>query len=139
MLHFLEWKVTVEVLPGQVAGVAHPALLSPTEAAAGLADVQLAVQTLTFGVDQELEGLKTTNAVRLSQAALIPQQLPLSVFLLNPALQFPTKHQQPEKWDSVGEKSRTHDLVTFRDKSESRIKSLSQHSRFPSKLQTLCF
>lgn len=51
--------------------------------AAGLADVQLAVQTLTPAVHQELEGLQTANTVRLTQTALVPQQLPLGVLFFN--------------------------------------------------------
>lgn len=52
----------------------------------GFADVELAVQTLTLAVDQELEGLETSNTVRLSQAGLIAQQLSLGVFFFNPGL-----------------------------------------------------
>lgn len=44
-------------LPGHVTGVAHPAVLRVVVAAAGLADVELAVETLAPGVEQELEGL----------------------------------------------------------------------------------
>lgn len=70
-------------LPGHVAGVTHPALLPLVVAAAGLADVQLAVQTLALGVDQELEGLETPDAVALSQPGLVAQQLSLRVFFLD--------------------------------------------------------
>lgn len=70
------------VLPGHVAGIAHPALLLLAEAAAGLADINVAVETLALGVHQEHEGLQTSDAVRLSQAALVTQQLSLGVFLL---------------------------------------------------------
>lgn len=66
-----------------MAGVTHPALLPLVVAAAGLADVELAVQTLALGVDQELEGLEASDAVALSQPALVAQQLSLGVFFLN--------------------------------------------------------
>lgn len=83
-----EWAANTDFswclsLPGQVAGVTHPALLPLVEAAAGLADVQLAVQTLALGVDQELEGLETADAVALSQPGLVAQQLSLCVLFLN--------------------------------------------------------
>lgn len=78
-------------LPGHVAGVTHPALLPLVVAAAGLADVQLAVQTLALGVDQELEGLQTSDAVALSQPGLVAQQLSLRVFFLNLCLEVPEK------------------------------------------------
>lgn len=70
-------------LPGHVAGVTHPAMFPLVVAAAGLADVELAVQTLAPGVDQELEGLETSDAVALSQLGLVAQQLSLCVFFLN--------------------------------------------------------
>lgn len=66
-----------------MAGVTHPALLPLVVAAAGLADVELAVQTLALGVDQELEGLEASDAVALNQPGLVAQQLSLSVFFLN--------------------------------------------------------
>lgn len=66
-----------------MAGVTHPAMLPLVVAAAGLADVELAVQTLALGVDQELEGLEASDAVALSQPGLVAQQLSLSVFFLN--------------------------------------------------------
>lgn len=66
-----------------MAGVTHPAMLPLVVAAAGLADVELAVQTLALGVDQELEGLEASDAVALSEPGLAAQQLSLSVFLLN--------------------------------------------------------
>lgn len=78
-------------LPGHATGITHPAQLLLVVAAAGLADVELAVQTLTLGVDQELEGLQTSNTVRLSQAALVSQQLSLGVFFFNLCLQVPEK------------------------------------------------
>ncbi|TNN40455.1 hypothetical protein EYF80_049377 [Liparis tanakae] len=56
---------------------------------AGLADEELAVQTLTLAVDQELEGLQTSDAVGLGQAALVAQQLPLGLTPLG----FPQKVQ----------------------------------------------
>lgn len=74
LLHFL---------PGHVAGVAQPAVLPLAVAAAGLADVELAVQTLALGVDQELEGLEAPDAVALRQPGLAAQQLSLRVFFLN--------------------------------------------------------
>ena len=61
-----------DVLPGHVTGITHWAELLLVVAAAGLADVMVAVQTLTSAVDQELEGLETPNAVGLSQAGLVP-------------------------------------------------------------------
>lgn len=70
-------------LPGHVAGVTHPAMLPLVVAAAGLADVELAVQTLALGVDQELEGLEASDAVAFSEPGLVAQQLSLSIFLLN--------------------------------------------------------
>lgn len=78
-------------LPGHATGITHPAQLLLVVAAAGLADVELAVQTLTLGVDQELEGLQTSNTVRLSQAALVSQQLSLGVFFFYLCLQVPEK------------------------------------------------
>lgn len=66
-----------------MAGVAHPAVLPLVVAAAALADVELAVQTLALGVDQELEGLEASDAVALSQPGLVPQKLSLGVFFLN--------------------------------------------------------
>lgn len=66
-----------------MTGIAHPAQLLLVVVTAGLADVKLAVQTLTLGVDQELEGLKTSNAVGLGQAGLVTQQLSLGVFFFN--------------------------------------------------------
>lgn len=78
-------------LPGHATGITHPAQLLLVVAAAGLADVELAVQTLTLGVDQELEGLQTSNTVRLSQAALVSQQLSLGVFFFNLCLQVTEK------------------------------------------------
>lgn len=66
-----------------MAGVAHPAMLPLVVAAAGLADGELAVQTLALGVDQELERLEASDAVALSEPGLAAQQLSLSVFLLN--------------------------------------------------------
>lgn len=78
-------------LPGHATGITHPAQLLLVVAAAGLADVELAVQTLTLGVDQELEGLQTSNTVRLGQAALVSQQLSLGVFFFYLCLQVPEK------------------------------------------------
>lgn len=52
-------------------------------AAAGLAGVHVTVQTLTFAVDQELEGLQAADAERVRQAVLRTQQLPLGPFLLD--------------------------------------------------------
>lgn len=72
-----------------MTGITHRAILLLVVAAAGLADVQVAVQTLTFAIDQELEGLKTSYTVGLSQAGLVPQQLSLGVLLLNLCLQLP--------------------------------------------------
>lgn len=73
----------LSLLPGHVTGVAHPAVLLVVVAAAGLADVELAVETLAPGVEQELEGLQTSDAVRLSQAGLAAEQLSLGVFSLD--------------------------------------------------------
>lgn len=68
--------------PGHVAGVTQPALLLSAVAAAGPADVKPTVQTLVFDAHQKPEGLQTTDAVKLRQAALVPQQLSLGVFFL---------------------------------------------------------
>lgn len=70
-------------LPGHVAGVTHPAVLPLVVAAAGLADVELAVQTLALGVDQELEGMEASDAVALDEPGLVAEQLSLCVFFLN--------------------------------------------------------
>jgi len=70
-------------LPGHATGITHPAELLLVVQTAGLADEELAVQTLTLAVDQELEGLQTSNAVGLGQAGLVAQQLPLGVFFFN--------------------------------------------------------
>ena len=80
-------------LPGHATGITHPAQLLLVVAAAGLADVELTVQTLTLGVDQELEGLQTSNTVWLSQAALVSQQLSLGVFFFYLCLQIPEKNK----------------------------------------------
>lgn len=66
-----------------MAGVTHPSILLLLVAAAGLADVDLAVQALTLVVEQEFKRLETANAVRLGQAGLAPQQLFLRIFSLN--------------------------------------------------------
>lgn len=86
-----------------MAGLTQPALLPPAEAAAGAADVKLAVQTLTLDVDQEPEGLKAADAVGLGQAAPAPQQLPLGVFFLYFTLQFAGK--QPDETRTFSNKS----------------------------------
>lgn len=75
--------------PGHVTGIAYPAVLLLVVARAGLADVELTVQTLALGVDQELERLETSYTVGLSQAALVAQQLSLRVFFLNFGFQIP--------------------------------------------------
>lgn len=46
-------------------------------AAAGLAGVHAAVQTLTFAVDQELKGLQAADTERVGQPVLRTQKLPL--------------------------------------------------------------
>lgn len=76
-----------------MTGVAHPAVLLVVVAAAGLAGVELAVETLAPGVEQELEGLQTSDAVRLGQAGLVAQQLPLGVFSFDFGLQLPGKEK----------------------------------------------
>lgn len=72
-----------------MTGITQPAVLLHVVAAAGLADVELAVQALALAVDQELERLETADAVRLRQTGLAPQQLPLGVFSLNLGLKLP--------------------------------------------------
>lgn len=76
-----------------MTGVAHPSVLLVVVAAAGLAGVELAVETLAPGVEQELEGLQTPDAVRLGQAGLVAQQLPLGVFSFDFGLQLPGKEK----------------------------------------------
>lgn len=63
--------------------ITQPAILLLVVTAAGLADEEMAVQTLSLAVDQELERLEATNTERFGQAGLVPQQLSLGVFLLN--------------------------------------------------------
>lgn len=69
--------------------VAHPSVLLVVVAAAGLADEELAVETLAPGVEQELVGLQTPDAVRLGQAGLVAEKLPLGIFSLDFVLQVP--------------------------------------------------
>lgn len=57
-------------------------MLLRTVAAASLADVEMAVQTLTLAVHQELEGLQAANAVGSSEVGLRAQELSLCVLLL---------------------------------------------------------
>lgn len=61
-------------------------MLLRTVAAAGLADVETAVQTLTLAVHQEFEWLQAANAVRCRQAGLRFQELSLCVLFLNLSL-----------------------------------------------------
>lgn len=75
------------VSPGHAAVVTHPAVLLLVVAAAGLAGVHAAVQTLTFTVDQELKGLQAADAVRVRQFTLSTQQLSLCILLLDFSLQ----------------------------------------------------
>ena len=71
-----------------MAGVTHPAPLLLVVAAAGLAGVQLAVQTLPLAVHQELEGLQAADAEGVRQAGLgAHQDLSLGVLLLYLGLQ----------------------------------------------------
>lgn len=79
----LNYSYTGHYLPGHVTGVTHPAILLLVIVAAGLADVELAVQALMLVVKQEFKRLETSNAMRLSQAGLVPQQLFLGIFPLN--------------------------------------------------------
>ncbi len=79
------------VSPGHAAVVTHPAVLLLVVAAAGLAGVHAAVQTLTFTVDQELEGPQAADAVRVGQLTLRTQQLSLRVLLLDFSLQITAK------------------------------------------------
>lgn len=72
-----------------MTGVAYPAVLLVVVAAARLADEELAVETLAPGVEQELKGLQTSDAVRLGQAGLVAEQLSLGVFSLDFGLQVP--------------------------------------------------
>lgn len=65
-------------------------------AAAGLAGVHAAVQTLALAVDQELEGLQAADAHRVGHVALRAQQLSLRVLLLNLILQITAK--DVERW-----------------------------------------
>lgn len=69
--------------PGHAAVVTNPAVLLLVVAAAGLAGEHVTVQTLTFAVDQELEGLQAADAERVRQAVLRAQQLPLGALLLD--------------------------------------------------------
>ena len=75
--------------PGQVAGVAEPALLLWMGVAAGLADEEVAVHTLPLGHHQEPVGLQATGTVGLIQVGGVRKQLPLGTFPLNLALQPP--------------------------------------------------
>ena len=81
--------VQLPLSPGHAAVVAHPAVLLLVVAAAPLARVQLAVQTLALVVDEELEGLQAADAVGVAQVGLGAQQLPLGVLLLDLSLQLP--------------------------------------------------
>ena len=58
------------VSPGHAAVVTHPAVLLLVVAAAGLAGVHVTVQTLTFTVDQELEGLQAADTKRVGHFVL---------------------------------------------------------------------
>lgn len=75
--------------PGHAAVVTNPAVLLLVVAAAGLAGVHATVQTLTFVVDQEPEGLQAADAEGVGRAVLGAQQLPLGALLQDPALQLP--------------------------------------------------
>lgn len=87
-----EWTFLMcHFLPGHATGVTHPAQLLLVVEAAGLADVELTVQTLTLAVDQELERLQTADAVRVGQARLVAQQLSLGVFSFDLGLKLPEK------------------------------------------------
>lgn len=69
--------------PGHAAVVTNPAVLLLVVAAARLARVHVAVQTLTFAVDQELKWLQAADAERVRQAVLRTQQLPFRPFFLD--------------------------------------------------------
>jgi len=85
--------------PGHPAVVAHPAVLLLVVAAAGLAGVQLAVQTLPLAVDQELEGLEAADAMGVGQVGLVPQQLLLVVLLLDLGLQLAAVENEERQSD----------------------------------------
>lgn len=61
-------------------------MLLRTVAAAGLADVEMAVQTLALAVHQEFEGLQAADAVGSSEVGLRFQELSLCVLFLNLSL-----------------------------------------------------
>lgn len=69
--------------PRHLAGITHPAMLLIVVAAAGFADIKLAVQTQMPAVKQKHEGLKAVDAVGCSEVGLSTQQLPLFNLLLN--------------------------------------------------------
>lgn len=99
------------VSPGHAAVVTHPAVLLLVVAAAGLAGVHVAVQTLTFTVDQELEGLQAADAVRVGQLTLRTQQLSLRVLLLDFSLQITAKRKHTTR-DVLGEIQRRFDYMS---------------------------
>lgn len=82
------------VSPGHAAVVTHPAVLLLVVAAAGLAAVHVAVQTLTLAVDQELKGLQAADAQRVGQLVLRAQQLSLRILLLDFSLQITGKRER---------------------------------------------
>lgn len=101
------------VLPGHVAGLTHPASLLFAVAAAGLADVKPTVQALTFAADQELKRLQTADAVKLSQAGLVPQQLSLGVFSLNLGFQLPEEEEEEEEKSFIRAVSQNYKRITL--------------------------
>lgn len=75
------------VSPGHAAVVTHPAVLLLVVATAGLADVHVTVQALTFAVDQELEWLQAADTEGVGQVTLGAKQILLCVLLLYLSLQ----------------------------------------------------
>lgn len=81
-----------EAVPGQAAGIAHPALLLLVVAAAVLADVEVTVQALPLAVQKELEGLETVDAVGFVEVGLICQELSLAALLVDLPFQLPAEN-----------------------------------------------
>lgn len=75
--------------PGQVAGVAEPALPLRVGVAAVLAGAEPAVQALPLGGREEPVGLQAAGAVGVVRVGRVRKQLPPGAFLLDLALQSP--------------------------------------------------
>lgn len=83
--------------PGQVAGVAEPALLLRVSMAAVLAGEEATVQALPSGGRKEPVGLQAAGTVGLIQVRCVSKQLSLGALLLNPALQPPWENTRNKK------------------------------------------